>query len=240
MWPNEKFGGQEPRYDRPDLLADILAPFFECKSYLRVNGHPMFYIYLGNIVPEVFSNQLNDVLAVKYQLPSIHLVSCIQHLGYNLHPLAHARGYAEFPPNNFDHIWRFHGHYEWSHYPIELRPHQLGLTVHFDNTPRISGGNPAYLPDQLTKSRGVPDVPSTPEAFRTRCMERVKNWLMHHEDDKAKYPKILGNDTNPKIVLVFAWNEWSEQAALEPSDLYGYDYLEAMRDCIVFTRALEK
>ena len=240
MWPNEDFGGKyEPRYDRPDLLADILAPFFSRQSYLRIDGHPLFYIYHGSRVPEEFWSQLNEALAVKYDLPSIHLIVCIQKHGGGLKPHPSASGYAEFPPNTHEHVWRYHGHVEWPRYPIEMRPHQLGMTINFDNTPRMSNGDPTHLPQNLTKSRSVPGEPTTPEEFRTRCMERVKNWLMNHEDDKLKYPEILGKDTNPKVVMVFAWNEWSEQAALEPSDLYGYGMLEALRDCVVFTRALE-
>ena len=239
MWPNEGFGSCQSTYDRPDLFADILAPFFSRQSYVRIDGHPLFYIYLGNRVPNEFWGQLNDALAAKYDLPSIHLIVCIQSYGKNLNPVAHANGYAEFPPNTHMDVWNYHGHVEWPRYPIEMRPHQLGMTINFDNTPRMANGDPANLPQHLTKSRSVPGEPTTPEEFRTRCMERVKNWLMNHEDDKVKYPEVLGNDTNPKIVLVFAWNEWSEQATLEPSDLYGYGMLEAMRDCVEFTRALE-
>ncbi len=240
MWPNEDFGGKyEPRYDRPDLLADILAPFFSRQSYLRIDGHPLFYIYHGSRLPMKFLDQLNEALAAKYDIPSIHLIVCIQRSGEDLYPQEFARGYAEFPQNTHERVWSYHGHVEWPRYPIEMRPHQLGMTINFDNTLRMSNGDPANLPQNLSKSRSVPGEPTTPEEFRTRCMERVKNWLMNHEDDKVKYPEILGRDTNPKVVMVFAWNEWSEQATLEPSDLYGYGMLEAMRDCVVFTRALE-
>ena len=51
---------------------------------------------------------------------------------------------------------------------------------------------------------------------------------MNHEDDKMKYPKILGND----VVMIFALKEWCEQAALVPSDLYGYGMVESLRDCV--------
>ena len=38
-------------------------------------------------------------------------------------------------------------------------------------------------------------------------------------------------DANEYIVLN-AWNEWSEGAFLEPSEGYGYRYLEAIKEVI--------
>ena len=43
--------------------------------------------------------------------------------------------------------------------------------------------------------------------------------------------KIL-RDPNDVInyVIINAWNEWNEQTMLEPSDVHGYGYIEAVRD----------
>ena len=41
-----------------------------------------------------------------------------------------------------------------------------------------------------------------------------------------------GNMKAP-FITVNSWNEWTETSYLEPDDLYGYGYLEAIKD--VFT-----
>jgi hypothetical protein len=36
--------------------------------------------------------------------------------------------------------------------------------------------------------------------------------------------------TQPKILTINAWNEWTEGSYLEPDTVYGMGYLEAIRD----------
>ena len=57
---------------------------------------------------------------------------------------------------------------------------------------------------------GLIMVEGTPEKFGAQLRHR-------YEQDK-----------NSEFIFVNAWNEWGEQAVLEPSDLYGYGFLEQL------------
>ena len=125
------------------------------------------------------------------------------------------------PPNLGQNLWMNYGHHKWNH----TDDYHLGVTLNFDNTPRMSHGDPANLPKTLSKNRALPDNQPLPCEFRERCISRVRSWYKETKGEKA--------------VLFFAWNEWSEQASLEPSDLHRYGYLEALRDCRLNVSDLE-
>ena len=57
---------------------------------------------------------------------------------------------------------------------------------------------------------------NTPENFRSG-LEMAKAYVDSH-------------DLPVPLVTINSWNEWTEMSYLEPDDVYGYGYLEAIRD----------
>lgn len=81
-----------------------------------------------------------------------------------------------------------------------------GIFVNWDNTPR-HGVNGLVISD------------ATPQKFYQYFL---------------KYLKKVKNEYSTELLFVFAWNEWAEGGYLEPDELNGYGYLEAIK------RALEE
>ena len=213
LWVNEAFGTKSAgklTYRDPLRHAMYLSKFMKHPNYIRIDGRPVLYFYHTSVVPRSYLKGLSGYLT-QVGLPTPYFVQSLQVWGDNMDFLPYVDGYAEFPPNIPT--------------PDEIRSYptssiQLGLSLNYDNTPRstqgkVFGAKP--VPMKLTKGRSIPDDFRDKALITDLCIQKISNW----------YPINDG----PKIVLIFAWNEWSEQAVLEPSDILDYQLLEAIRDC---------
>jgi len=102
---------------------------------------------------------------------------------------------------------------ELSQMPV---PYYPNTTVAWDNSPRAAHSVPWDKPAAHVVNPVL--IHNTPQAFgeATRLiLERVQFQKLPH-----------------KIVTINAWNEWPEGSCLEPDTLYGYGYLEALRDLL--------
>ena len=78
------------------------------------------------------------------------------------------------------------------------------VSVGWDNNPRFPGLKEGYVLER------------TPELFRQNL--------------EAARAAVDERELAPKLILINAWNEWTEDSYLLPDREYGYGYLEAVRD----------
>ena len=77
------------------------------------------------------------------------------------------------------------------------------MSLGWDNNPRFNSFRPGVLRD------------CTPENIE-KALRAAKDYADRHP-------------LQPKLITINSWNEWTESSYLEPDDLHGYGYLEAVR-----------
>ena len=93
---------------------------------------------------------------------------------------------------------------EWARLDRELPfPYFPHVSVGWDNNPRFTTFRPGILRN------------CTPENIE-KALVMAKAYADSHPDQ-------------PPLITLNSWNEWTESSYLEPDDLYGWGYLDAVK-----------
>lgn len=211
-----------------------VLPAFRDKRYIQVDGKPLFMVYRPLNIPDAkFFVEYWNELAVKNGLKGIHFV-----------------GIASDPENQVDKILglgfngvntsgvadahkKIQGGLAYK-VRLKLMVKVGGLLLNrykykdivknmftrFDERENVY---PTVLPqwDNSARSgrRSIIYTGSTPELFKDQlkgCMQ-----LIDKKEDEHK------------LVFLKSWNEWAEGNYVEPDQVYGHGYLDALKDVIL-------
>jgi len=210
----------------------LIDRYFGHPSYYTIDGSPLFMIYdLQNLLRGLGgAAETRDVFdwfrerAVRAGLPGLHLQMCMFRQSFNLSGMD---GGATATPAEIVELLGFDSltHYQYVHftnidrdygtimpdvvtewqrldrdYDVPYFPH---VSMGWDNNPRFKGFRPGIVRD------------ATPQAIR-RALVQARAYADAHPDQ-------------PPLITLNSWNEWTETSYLQPDDLYGYGYLEAVR-----------
>ena len=207
--------------------------YFRIDNYYKINGCPVFMIYeistliegMGGI--EATAKALNELREYVKEMgfPDLHL----QFTGRGEKTL-NLSGVDGGKVDNIENVMKYLGadsftHYQFVHFtdidrdyneimedvkkewdiidrscPIPYFPH---ISCGWDNNPRFKKFRPGIVKN------------NTPENFE-KALLAAKEYADSHPE-------------NPPLITINSWNEWTETSYLEPDDLYGYGYLEAIR-----------
>jgi len=222
--------------DRPEfetLARRLIATYFTHPSYYTIGGKPVFMIYdLNRLVAGLGGTaQTADAFAwfraeaVRAGLPGLHL----QLTSWGAGQLNLSGVDPKAPASPHDIVTRLgfdsQSHYQMAHftnvdrdyteiipdmerewalmdktYDIPYFPH---VSIGWDNNPRYRDFQPGVVKN------------NTPANVR-KALELAKAYVDRHPGQ-------------PPLVTINSWNEWTETSYLQPDDLYGYGYLEAVK-----------
>ena len=225
--------GSQPR-DEFDRVCDrVIELYFTKPNYYKIDGCPVFMIYdvcnlirgLGGIenTKTAIASFRGKVRAAGF--PDLHLQLTIWSEGaVNLSGVDSGRTGSTrdiVPELGFDSM----SHYQFVHFVncnrtyAEVLPdvrrewERIDREYHVPYFPHVTVGwdnNPRY-----TRLVGPILRDNTPEQFEAG-LRMAKEYVDTHE---LPVP----------LVTINSWNEWTEMSYLEPDDVYGYGYLEAIR-----------
>ena len=225
--------GSQPRPEFDRVCERVIELYFKRPNYYRIDGCPVFMIYdIPNLV-----RGLGGIEKTREALD--HFRSMVKDAGFpDLHLQMVAYSEAAMNVSGVDKGHRGSGrdfvellgfdsvtHYQFVHfvdcdrsypdilpdvkrewerianeYPVPYYPH---ISVGWDNNPRFG-----HLTRPIMKD-------TTPENIK-------KGFQMAKEFSDAQ--------GGVPLITVNSWNEWTEMSYLEPDDVNGYGYLEALRD----------
>jgi len=210
---------------------DFLLRAFTDRRYVRVEGKPLFMVYNPDELPapQVVTDLWRD-LAARAGLPGLYLVA--EHPSSNWDP--RKRGFdatvtVRLPPRRA----KMDSWITWRHPLRKLRYrladrrglptiHQYEDAIQHMIAGRVAGieSFPCVIPnwDNTPRSAGNGMVlrGSTPEIFRKHLHDAIE--------------RVADVPVQRRFVFVKSWNEWAEGNHLEPDQVFGRGYLEAVRD----------
>ena len=223
--------GGQPRDEFEKLASRLIDKYFKLPNYYTIDGKPVFMIYdipkfvsgLGSPAAAKSALQWFRDEAVHAGLPGLHLQFTMWSEALNISGVDGGKAIPakEFANLGFDSM----SHYQFVHfvnidrsypeilkdvikewerldqeYPIPYFPH---VSMGWDNNPRFNEFRPGVVRD------------ATPANIES-ALRMAKAYVDAHPDQ-------------PPLITINSWNEWTETSYLEPDDLYGYGYLEAIR-----------
>ncbi len=225
--------GTVDRKDFEIICQRIIRNYFKESNYYCIDEKPVFQIYdLKNLIEGLGGiEETREALgwfqaeARKEGFKGVHLQLTVYGNHLNLsgvddtdnsssENLAEYLGFSSISHYQFAHFTDIDRDYEkiladvkkeWEHleqtYGLPYFPH---ISIGWDNNPRFIG-----LRNGIVKN-------NPPEMIK-KGLEMAKAYAD-------------GHSSQPPLVTINSWNEWTETSYLEPDDLYGYGYLDAVRE----------
>lgn len=226
---------------------NYMLTFFKDPRYMKEDGEPILIIYIPQIIGKL--NKMLDLwtnMAKENGFPGIRYIyqsvtACIDKswdrsrftYGIQFHP-----GYVQYVTGKSIKRWWFKTIVRYSHAikkclgikrSLGFRKQSEVKLVDYDSDWRkvlnLHPENDSMLPSAMVDWDNTPRKKTSGWCYTGQSAEKFRQYF--------KELLIKARDEyHTDKVFVFAWNEWAEGGYLEPDELNGYSYLEAIRDAV--------
>jgi hypothetical protein len=230
IWANESWTNNpafgttnqkiESDYSNPETFEKIsenLLTYFKNNTYLKIDNKPVFELHHPWFVTleqiDIFYNIINNK-CIQNDFNGIHFIVNSINGSYDKYlNRCHHFNYKKTKSCFFDYKSKnnFLDYKLYLKNDIRENKNELQtLVFDFNNKARL------FKPDKLCKA--------------TTCINNTEiNKILFMEKIINKYNKDTQSEVE-KILLINSWNEWGEKMAIEPSEEYGYYYLNLLNE----------
>ena len=207
------------------IVERVIRQYFQKPNYFKIDGKPVFAIYDFDELLQSFGGSVEETHkaldyfrdeAKKAGFPGVHFQLSgghwaisdeeagkrIEATGFDSVTLYNMGGFSE------DYI--VHGSNS-----IKIRE-QLDEILNIPFFPCISIGSDTSPRFPSLGKEGTVHYNNSPDSFAT-LLAKAKQYVDNHPNQ-------------PKLMVIYAWNEWVEGSYLLPDMKYGFGYLEAVKD----------
>lgn len=253
MWCNHDVGTMKGAV-RPqtfDELSDyVIEHYFSQPSYWKIDGCPYFSIYQFNTFLQTFNNDTTAAVAALQRFrnkvknagfPDLHLdgslygftgvnrdeiIKTLNINSVSTYVWTHHVVLPDFPTSDYsiiaDNYFKYIEHgggYNGLETPANAipTPYYINVTMGWDSSPRCGAVTASYwMSHRSPYPFGPVIVKNTPYQFK-KYLAKAKSLTMQ-------------KPINQRIIVINAWNEWTEGSYLEPDTINGLKYQQAIKD----------
>lgn len=225
--------GQVGRDEFEKICKRNIEKYFKHPQYYKIDGKPVFMIYdipqlvagLGGVEQTVEALKWFENETKKAGFPGLDLQLTMWVINTNSNYSGVDGSKTEDPEKNFVKKLGFTSatHYQFVHFTdvnkdymeimeaVKKEWERIDTTFDLKYYPHISVGwdnSPRIVTSPVVKN-------NTPENF-AKALEMAKEYVDNHPDQVP-------------LITINSWNEWTETSYLQPCNVFGYGYLEAIK-----------
>ena len=228
--------GSQPREEFDRVCERVIEKFFSRPNYYKIDGCPVFMIYemmnlvrgLGNVDKAREALDHFRELTKSAGFPGLHLQATIY-----AENAVNVSGVDSGKTGSTKDLVRLLGfdsvtHYQYCHF----------LDCNRDYAEMLPDLQAEY--DRINEDYSVPYYPHVSVGWdnNSRYNHFMLPIIRNNTPDIVKKAFEMAKEYSDKtndvpLITVNSWNEWTEMSYLEPDDVYGYGYLEAIKEVFV-------